>query len=128
MRALVAAVCMGWVGCGLAPPVIQGVEPLAVNESAREIPVAYSVDVVVVGGSTGAVSAAVAAVEVPMERVWEKVRATTLGPTHTSHILPNWWLSPFSLQVLTPFAILSAFPHPFRLPVLLASSRSALSS
>jgi hypothetical protein len=32
-----------------------------VNESAREIPVAYSVDVVVVGGSTGAVSAAVAA-------------------------------------------------------------------
>ncbi len=32
-----------------------------VNESAREIPVAYKVDVVVVGGSTGAVSAAVAA-------------------------------------------------------------------
>ena len=32
-----------------------------VNESARQIPVAYSVDVVVVGGSTGAVSAAVAA-------------------------------------------------------------------
>jgi hypothetical protein len=36
-------------------------EPLLVNQSAREIPVAYSVDVVVVGGSTGAVSAAVAA-------------------------------------------------------------------
>ena len=33
----------------------------AVNESARQIPVAYQVDVVVVGGSTGAVSAAVAA-------------------------------------------------------------------
>lgn len=32
-----------------------------VNESARQIPVAYSVDVVVVGGGTGAVSAAVAA-------------------------------------------------------------------
>jgi glycine/D-amino acid oxidase-like deaminating enzyme len=32
-----------------------------VNESAREIPVAYEVDVVVVGGGTGAVSAAVAA-------------------------------------------------------------------
>ncbi len=32
-----------------------------VNESARQIPVAYQVDVVVVGGSTGAVSAAVAA-------------------------------------------------------------------
>jgi len=36
-------------------------ETLLVNESAREIPVAYEVDVVVVGGSTGAVSAAVAA-------------------------------------------------------------------
>ncbi|MHC4401651.1 MAG: FAD-dependent oxidoreductase [Planctomycetota bacterium] len=34
-----------------------------VNESAREIPVAYEVDVVVVGGSTGAVEAAVAAAE-----------------------------------------------------------------
>lgn len=34
-----------------------------VNESAREIPLAYDVDVVVVGGSTGAVSAAVAAAE-----------------------------------------------------------------
>ncbi len=29
----------------------------AVNESARQIPVAYDVDVVIVGGSTGAVSA-----------------------------------------------------------------------
>ncbi len=34
-----------------------------VNESAREIPVAYDVDVVVVGGGTGAVSAALAAAE-----------------------------------------------------------------
>ena len=34
-----------------------------VNESGRKIPVAHSVDVVVVGGSTGAVSAAVAAAE-----------------------------------------------------------------
>ena len=35
----------------------------AVNESARELPVAYDVDVVVVGGGTGAVSAAVAAAQ-----------------------------------------------------------------
>jgi len=34
-----------------------------VNESARDIPVAYDVDVVVVGGGTGAVSAAIAAAE-----------------------------------------------------------------
>ena len=38
-------------------------EPGAVVESARDIPVAYTVDVVVVGGSTGAVAAAVAARE-----------------------------------------------------------------
>lgn len=36
-------------------------EPSVVRESAREIPLAYEVDVVVVGGSTGAVAAAVAA-------------------------------------------------------------------
>ena len=34
-----------------------------VNESAREIPIDYDVDVVVVGGGTGAVSAAVASSE-----------------------------------------------------------------
>ena len=34
-----------------------------VTESARDIPVAFDVDVVVVGGSTGAVNAAVAAAE-----------------------------------------------------------------
>jgi len=37
--------------------------PAVVAESARQIPVAYDVDVVVVGGSTGAVSAAVAAAQ-----------------------------------------------------------------
>lgn len=55
-RALIAACCLafsvgqlGAVGAG------------AVDESARKIPVAYDVDVVVVGGSTGAVAAAEAA-------------------------------------------------------------------
>jgi hypothetical protein len=38
-----------------------GAAPLLVNESARQIPVAWSTDVVAVGGSTDAVSAAVAA-------------------------------------------------------------------
>ena len=36
---------------------------LLVKESARDIPVAHQVDVVVVGGGTGAVAAAVAAAE-----------------------------------------------------------------
>ena len=38
-------------------------EPRAVRESSRDIPVAYEVDVVVLGGSTGAVSAAAAAAQ-----------------------------------------------------------------
>jgi len=47
-----------------APPVeLATVRRAAVNESAREIPVAARVDVVVVGGGTGAVAAAVAAAE-----------------------------------------------------------------
>ncbi|MFH1267091.1 MAG: FAD-dependent oxidoreductase, partial [Planctomycetota bacterium] len=56
------------LGCALTTwAVLSGVATLgempAVNESARDIPVAYEVDVVVVGGGTGAVSAAVAAAE-----------------------------------------------------------------
>ncbi len=41
----------------------RGASAEMVNESARQIPVAYQVDVLVVGGGTGAVSAAVAAAE-----------------------------------------------------------------
>ena len=52
----VLGLCAVWAGCG-----VLAAEPQMVNESARQIPVAYSVDVVVVGGGTGAVSAAVAA-------------------------------------------------------------------
>jgi flavin-dependent dehydrogenase len=40
---------------------VYGVHEKAVNESARKIPVAYDVDVVVVGGASGGVAAAVAA-------------------------------------------------------------------
>ena len=45
---------------GMAAMVAAGA-PAMVNESARGIPIAYEVDVVIVGGSTGAVSAAEAA-------------------------------------------------------------------
>jgi hypothetical protein len=49
--------------CAAAAHAAGSEEPAVVNESAREIPIAQSVDVLVVGGSTGAVSAAVAAAE-----------------------------------------------------------------
>ena len=42
---------------------VSGAQEKSVLQSARQIPVAYDVDVVVVGGSTGAVTAAVAAAE-----------------------------------------------------------------
>jgi hypothetical protein len=56
MAAVVAALI--WATSG-----VLAVGADAVVESAREIPVAYQVDVVIVGGGTGAVSAAVAASE-----------------------------------------------------------------
>ena len=56
-RVLLSIAVLGW-----SLPVMATDGPM-VNESARNIPVAYQVDVVVVGGSTGAVSAAVAAAE-----------------------------------------------------------------
>ncbi len=52
------------IGVALAGLLAVGAAGAAtVNESARNIPVAYDVDVVVVGGSTGAVSAAAAAAQ-----------------------------------------------------------------
>jgi len=52
-----------WVSlvCLVLGSAAMGQSPPSVLESARDIPIAYQVDVVVVGGSTGAVSAAVAA-------------------------------------------------------------------
>jgi len=47
---------LGWCACCAA-----AIGADVVNESARKIPVAYEADVVVVGGGTGAVSAAIAA-------------------------------------------------------------------
>ncbi len=55
-RAAILSICLSCVSLSVA-------EDRMVNESAREIPVAYEVDVVVVGGSTGAVATAVAAAD-----------------------------------------------------------------
>jgi len=62
-----------------------------VNESAREIPVAYRVDVVVVGGSTGAVSAAVAAAE-SGAKVFLAAAPPYLGEDMTATL--RLWLEP----------------------------------
>ena len=62
-----------------------------VNESAREIPVAYDVDVVVVGGSTGAVAAAVAAAE-EGARVFLAAPHPYLGEDMTATL--QLWLEP----------------------------------
>ena len=55
----------------------------AVNESARKIPLAYDVDVVVVGGSTGGVAAAVAAAEA--ERRCARESWSSLTRTRTAN-------------------------------------------
>jgi hypothetical protein len=61
----------------LAAAVISAEPRRAVRESGRDIPVAYDVDVVVLGGSTGAVSAAVAAAEAGASVFWP-------------HRIPTW--------------------------------------
>ena len=58
MTVILLTLAAGWM-----PSLGMGGERAAVNESARQIPIAYEVDVAVVGGGTGAVSAAVAAAE-----------------------------------------------------------------
>jgi len=60
MRATVLALAIGAVLCTVRP---SGAATSTVRESARTIPIAYEVDVVVVGGSTAGVAAAVAAAE-----------------------------------------------------------------
>lgn len=61
VRSIVALLIVGSLGLAA----VAG--PPLVSESAREIPIAYEVDVVVVGGSTGAVSAAVSAAKAGAE-------------------------------------------------------------
>ena len=58
--------------------------PPAVNQSAREIPVAATVDVVVVGGSTGAVAAATAAAKAGAK--------VFLAAPRSPHFQPPAWL------------------------------------
>lgn len=92
----------------------------AVNESARDIPVAYDVDVVVVGGSTGAVSAAVAAAE-KGAKVFLAAPHPYLGDDMTATL--RLWLengeeptSPLAQKVFTDTVQPDVFPAPNGLP------------
>ncbi len=81
--ALLFVVILGMSTAAYAGPVV--------NESARQIPVAYDVDVVVVGGSTGAVAAAVAAAE-DGASVFLATPKTYLGDDMTGTL--RLWLEP----------------------------------
>jgi hypothetical protein len=58
-----AVMCVFSVSVSLFFGVLQADEPQVVRQSARELPISYEVDVLVVGGSTGAVAAASEAAE-----------------------------------------------------------------
>jgi len=95
-------------------------ETAAVNESARQIPVAYNVDVVVVGGGTGAVSAAVAAAE-SGGKVFLAAPKNYLGEDMTATL--RLWLepgeapkSPLAQQIFRDNAPVQGAPDPNRLP------------
>jgi len=75
-------------------------EPTMVLESARQIPVAYDVDVVVVGGSTGAVAAAVHAADSDA-KVFLAAPRPYLGDDMTSTL--RLWLEPGEME-MSPLA------------------------
>ncbi len=92
----------------------------AVNESARQIPVAYKVDVVVVGGSTGAVAAAVSAAEAGA-KVFLAAPRPYLGDDMTATL--RLWLekgekpiAPLAKLLFTDTQTNQALPDPNRIP------------
>jgi hypothetical protein len=88
---------------------------LLVNESARKIPIAYQVDVVVLGGGTGAVSAAVAAAEAGA-KVFLAAPYPYLGDDMTATL--RLWLeegetpaAPLAKQIFAPAAPVAEKPR-----------------
>lgn len=103
-----------------------------VNESARDIPVAYNVDVVVVGGSTGAVSSAIAAAEAGA-KVFLAAPHPYLGDDMTATL--RLWLengeeptSPLAQKVFTDTVQPNVFPAPNRLPFRYEADRPCAST
>ncbi len=110
---LSAWILLGLVSC------TWGAEP-AVLESARRIPLAYDVDVLVVGGGTGAVSAAVTAAEQGAS-VFLAAPYPYLGDDMTATL--RLWLeegeqpeSPLAKALFDDPVAIHAGPHPDRLP------------
>jgi len=91
-----------------------------VNESGRKIPVAYNVDVVVVGGGTGAVEAAVAAADAGAT-VFLAAPHPYLGDDVTATL--RLWLdegevpdSPLARRIFTDTVVGGSQPDPNRIP------------
>ncbi len=96
-----------------------GIADAQVNQTAREIPVAYDVDVVVVGGSTGAVASAVAAAE-QGAKVFLAAPRPYLGDDMTATL--RLWLeegetpeAPLAKRLFADEGVNPDLPHPNRL-------------
>ncbi len=122
----------GMIFLGLACAVTMQVVRAAdvVNESARQIPVAAAVDVVVVGGSTGAVAAAVAAAD-QGATVFLAAPHPYLGEDMTATL--QMWLepgevptSPLSRRIYDDELVLSVEPN--RLPFSYAADQPSAAS
>jgi hypothetical protein len=107
-----------WAFLALTPLSVLGGS--SANESARQIPVAYQTDVVVVGGSTGAVAAAVAAAQAGA-KVFLAAPHPYLGDDMTATL--RLWLeqgerpsSPLGQQIFDDPNRNGSAPHPDRLP------------
>jgi len=107
-----------------APAVAQ---PPAVQESARSIPVAAEVDVVIVGGTTGAVAAAVAAAE-SGAKVFLAAPRTFLGDDMTATL--RLWLEPgeeptsaLAKKLFADKVVEQSLPDPNRIPFRYTADR-----
>ena len=96
-----AVMCVFSVSACLLCGILQAEEPKVVRQSPRELPVAYEVDVLVVGGSTGAVAAASEAAEAGAD-VFLMAPYTYLGDDMAGAL--RLWLEPGETPV-DPLAV-----------------------
>jgi ribulose 1,5-bisphosphate synthetase/thiazole synthase len=111
----------------ILPVTALAAEPATVNQSARDVPIAYQVDVAVVGGGPGAVSAAVSAAQAGA-KVFLAAPYSYLGDEMTATL--QLWLepgeeptAPLAKQLFTDALGIDGLPDPNRIALTYTADR-----